>query len=75
MLELHCNVAIVVGNILVNAQSSKHNVDYSLKTKVYSLQAGRLKSNLLYHGNKFIQVVTDVHQKTSLSVPKGEVVD
>ena len=65
----------MVGNSLGNAQSSEHDVDYSLKTKVDSFHTACRNYNLLHHGNKLVQLVADVHQKTPHAVLKEESVD
>ena len=75
MLELRCYVAIVVGERLDNAQSSEHDVDYSLETEVDGLQTVCRNANLHHRGNKLVQLVADVHQKTPHAVLKEESVD
>ena len=60
-LELRCYVAVMVGDSLDNAQSSEHNIDYSLDMKVDSLQTARLIANLLHCCNNLVQLVVDIH--------------
>ena len=50
-------------------------MEYSLEMKVDSLQVARRNSKFIHHGSKLVQLVADIHQKTTRSLPKGELVD